>query len=102
MKQFQYLHAVQHQVIQLSVDLKVEKHDRNKFHAAIRQLEDELAQLRRQVNESSPSSLRVPFTVDAPCSTAFPDQSALNHAQLSKPMLPITLKGASSTTSKSR
>ena len=50
MKQFQYLYAVQHQVIQLSVDLKVEKHDRNKFHAAIRQLEDDLAQLRRQVN----------------------------------------------------
>ena len=70
-KQFQYLYAVQYQVAQFFVDLNNEKSERLKLHATIRQLEYELAQVRRQVNEPSPSSLLVPFTVDPLCSAAF-------------------------------
>ena len=61
-KQFQYLHAVQHPVAQFFVDLNTEKSERFKLRTTIRQLEDELTQLRRQVNEPSSSSLPVPFS----------------------------------------
>ena len=87
---------------QFFVDLKFEKRERLKLCTTIRQLEDELAQLCRQVNEPAPSSLPVPFTVDLPCSTAFQDNCALNNAQRSKPSITITLKRTSSTTLKSR
>ena len=70
-KQFQYLHTVQKQVAQFFVDLKTEENERLKLYTTIRRLENELIQLRRQVNEPSPSLLPVPFTVDPPCSTAF-------------------------------
>ena len=40
-KQFQYLHAVQHEVAQFFVDLNSEKSKRLKLHATIRQFEDE-------------------------------------------------------------
>ena len=70
MKQSQYLHAVQHQVAQFFVDLNVEESERLKLCTTIRQLEDELVQLRREVNDPSRSSLPVPFTVDPP-SAAF-------------------------------
>ena len=63
---------------------------------------DELIQLRRQVNEPSPSSLPAPFTVDPPCSAAFQDICALGNAQISKHSIKITLKRTSSTTTKSR
>ena len=63
-KQFQSLHAVQQQVAQFFVDLNTEKNEGLKLCTTIRQLEDELVQLRRQVNEPSPSSLPIPFTVD--------------------------------------
>ena len=79
-KQFQYLHSVQQQVAQFFVDLNIEKRERLKLCATIRQLEDELAQFRRQVNGSSPSSLPIPFTVNPPCSTAFKENCALNNA----------------------
>ena len=59
-KQFQYLHAVQQQVPQFFVDLNTEKNERLKLCATICRLEDELAQLRRQVYEPSSSSLPVP------------------------------------------
>ena len=97
-KQFQYLHAVQLQVAQSFVDLNTEKNERLKICTTNRQLEDELAQLRREVDELSPPSLPVPFTVNAPCSTAFPDNCALNNncAQLSKYSITFTLKRASS------
>ena len=72
-KQFQYLHAVQQQVPQFFVDLNTEKSENLKLWTTIRQLEDELTQLRRQVNESSPSSLPVPFTIDPTSSAAFQD-----------------------------
>ena len=101
-KQFQYFHAVQHQVAQFSVDLNIEKRKRLKLCTTLHQLEDQLAQLRRQVHEPSPPSLPVPFTFDLPCSTAFQDNCALTNAQPSKPSITITLKRASSTTSKSR
>ena len=66
-KQFQYLNAVQQQVAQFFVDLSIEKLERPKLCTSIRQLEDELAQFRRQVNEPSPSSFSpVPFTVNPP------------------------------------
>ena len=42
MKQFHFLHAAQHLAIQLSAYLKIEKHERLKLHATLRQLEDEL------------------------------------------------------------
>ena len=99
-KQFQYLHAVQQQVAQFFVDLNTEKSERLKLYTTIRRLQDELIQLRRRVNEPSPSSLSVPFTVDPPCSAAFQDTCALGNAQISKPSITITLKRASSTTSK--
>ena len=90
-KQFQYLHAVQHLATQLSVDLKVQKHERPKLHTTIRQLEDELALLRRQVNEPSPSSLHAPSTVDPSCSTTLQGKRALENAQILKP-IPTLLK----------
>ena len=101
-KQFQYLHAIQRQVAQFFVDLKSEKSERLKLQATIRQLEDELVQLRRQVNKPSPSSLPVPFTVDPPSSAAFQDSNVLGNIQISKPRVTITLKRTSSTTSQSR
>ena len=70
-KQLQYLQEVQQQVAQFFVDLNIVKNERLKICTAIRQLEDELVQLRRQVNESSPPSLPVPLTIDPPCSAAF-------------------------------
>ena len=87
---------------QFFVDLNIDKNERLKLCTAIRQLEDELAQFRRQVHEPRPSSLPIPFTVDAPCSAAFQDNCALNNAQLSKPSITITLKRASSATAKFR
>ena len=91
-KQFQYLHAVQQQVAQFFVDHKIEKRERLKLHATIRQLEDEPAQWRRQVSEPSPSSLPVAFTVDPPCSSAFQEDCSLNNFQISRPSITITLK----------
>ena len=101
-KQFQYLHAVQHQVAQFFVDLNSEKSERLKLQATICQLEDELAQLRRKINEPSPSSLPAPFTVDQPSSAAFQDHSTLGNIQRSRPRVTITLKRTSSTTSRSQ
>ena len=91
-KQFQYLHAVQQQVAQFFVDLNIEKNERFNLCTTIRQLEEELTQLRRQVTEPSPSSLPTPFTVDPSCSAAFQDRCALNNAQLSKPSITIARK----------
>ena len=99
MKQFQYLHAVQHQETQLFIDLKTEKHERLKLHATLRQLESELAPLHRQVSEPLPFSLAVPFIVDPPSSTASQDKRAQEHGPVPKPMRKNTLKGASNTTS---
>ena len=45
-KRFQYLHAVQQQVAQFFVDLNTEKGERLKLCTTIRQLEEELTQLR--------------------------------------------------------
>ena len=101
-KQFQYLHAVQHQVAQFFVDLNTEKMERLKLRTNICQLEDELTQLRRQVNEPSVSSLPAPFTVDPPSSPAFQDSSAMGNIQISRPRVTITLKRTSSTTSHSQ
>ena len=98
----QYLHAVQHQVVHFFVDLSSEKVERLKLHATIRQLEDELAQLRRQINELSPPSLPAPSTVNQTSSAAFQDPGALDKNQRSRPSLTITLKGTSSSTSQSR
>ena len=82
------------------MDLNTEKKERLKVCTTIRQLENELVQLRRLVNEPSPSSFPISFPVDPPCSAAFQDNCALNNAQLSKPSITINLKRASSTTSK--
>ena len=101
-KQFQYLDEVQQQVAQFFVDLNIEKNERLKLCTTLRQLEDELAQYRRLANERSPSSLPIPFTVDPPPSTALEVNCAVNNAELSKPPIKITLKRASSTTSKTR
>ena len=101
-KQFQYRHAVQQQVAEFFVDLNTEKKERLKLCTTIPQLEGELVQLRQQIDEPSPSSLPVPFTVDQPCSAAFQDTCALVHAQTSKPSMTISLKRTSSTTSKPR
>ena len=101
-KQFQYLHPVQQQVAQFFVYLKIEKNERLKQCTTNRQLEDELIQLRRHVNEPSYSSPPVPFTVDPPCSAAFQDTCALDKAQVTKPSITNTLKRASSTRTKSR
>ena len=87
---------------QFFVDLNSEKNERLKLQATIRQLEDELVQLRRQLNEPSPSSLPVPFTVDPPNSAASQDSSVLGNIQILKPRVTITLKRTSSTTSQSR
>ena len=100
--QFQYLHAVQHQVAQFFVDLNSQKKERLKLHATIRELENELAQLRRQINEPSPSSIPAPFTVDPPSSAAFQDHSTLGTIEVPKLRLTITLKKTSSTTSRSQ
>ena len=101
-KQFQYLHAVQQQVAQFFVDINTEKSERLKLRTNVRQLEDDLTQLRRQVNEPSSSSLPVPFTVDPPSSAAFQDSNVLGNIQISKPRVTITLKRYSSTTSRSQ
>ena len=87
---------------QFFVDLDIETRQRPKLYTTFRQFEDEQAQLRRQVNEPSPSSLLVPFRIDPPCSIAFQDKFALNNAQKSQPVLTITLEGASNTASKPR
>ena len=81
--------------------LNSEKSERLKLHATICQLEEELTQLRRQVNELS-SSLPVPFPVDPPSSAAFQDSSALGNIQISRPRVTVTLKRNSSTTSRSQ
>ena len=101
-KQFQYLHAVQHQVTQFFVDLNSEKSERLKLRTSIRQLEDELTQLRRQVIEPSSSSLPVPFRVHPPSSAAFQNSGALGSIHISKPRVKITLKRTSSSTSRSQ
>ena len=74
------------------MDLNTEKNERPKLCTTIRQLEVELTQLRRQVNEPSPSSLPVLFRVNPPCSAAFQDTCALNNAQISKPSITNTQK----------
>ena len=101
-KQFQHLHAVQHQVAQCVVDLSTEKSERLKLRTTLRQLEDELTQMRRQVNEPPSSSLPVPFTVNPPSTAAVQDSSALDNIQISRPRVTITLNRTSSTTSRSR
>ena len=101
-KQFQYLHAVQQQVAQFFVDLKTEKCEHLRLHTTIRQLEDELTQLRRQANEPLSSSLPVPFTFDPPSSSAFKDSGTLGSFQILKLRVTITLKRPSSTTSRSQ
>ena len=101
-KQFQYLHAVQHQVPQFFVELNAEKIERPKPRTTIRQLQDELTQMRRQSNEPSSSPLPVPLTVDPPSSAAFQDSGALGRIQISKPRVTNTLKRTSSTTSQSQ
>ena len=101
-KQFQYLQAVQHQVAKFFENLSNERSERVKLHTTNRQLEDELAQLCRQVNESLSSLLPVRFTVNPTSSAAFQDYSALDNIQLSRPRLTIILKTTSTTTSQSR
>ena len=101
-KQFQYLHAVQQQVAQFFVDLNTEKSERLKLYSTICRLEDELTQLRRQVNEPSTSSLPVPFTVDPPSSSASQDSNVLGSIEILKPRVTITLKRPSSTQSRSQ
>ena len=101
-RQFQFLHAVQQQVAQFFVDLNTEKNERLRLSATVRHLEEELTQLRRQVNEPSTSSLPVPFTVDPPSSAALQDSNTLGSIQISKPRVAITLKRPSSTTSRSQ
>ena len=87
---------------QFFIDLNNEKSERLKLHATIRQLEDELAQLRRQLNEPSPSWHPTPFTVNPPSFAAFQDYSAVDNIQKPKTNLINTLERASSTTSQSR
>ena len=99
-KQFQYLHAVQQQVAQFFVDLNTEKKDRLKLCTTFCRLEDEPAQLRRQVQEPSCSSLPVPFTIDPPSSAAFQDSGLLGSIQILKPRVTNTLKRPSSTPSR--
>ena len=84
------------------MDLNTEKSERLKLRTTVCQLEDELTQLRRQVNEPSSSSLPAPFTVDPPSSAAFQESSALGKNQSSRPRVTITLKRTSSTTSRSQ
>ena len=90
--QFQYLHPVQHQVAQFIVVLNCEKTERLKLHATIRQLGDELAQLRRHINEPSHFSLPAIFTVDPPCSAVFQVHSGQDNIQISRPRITITSK----------
>ena len=101
-KQSQYLHAVQQQVAHFFVDLNTEKNERLKLCTTICRLEDELAQLRRQVQEPSSSSLPASFKFDPPRSAAFQDSSTLGSIQILKPRVTITLKRPSSTTSRSQ
>ena len=101
-KQFQYLHAVQQQVAQFFVNLNTEKNERLKLCTTVCRLEDELAQLRRQLHEPSSSSLPASFTVDPPSSAAFQDSSTLGSIQILKPRVTITLKRPSSTKSQSQ
>ena len=101
-KQLQYLHAVQQQVAQFFVDLHTEKDERLRLCTTIRHLEEELTQLRRQVNEPSTSSLPVPFTIDPPSSAAFQDSNTLGSIQILKPRVTITLKRPSNHTSRSQ
>ena len=101
-KQFQYLHAVQQQVAQFFVDLNTEKNERLTLCTTICRLEDELAQLRRQVQEPSSSSLPVPFTINPPSSAAFQDSGILGSIHILKSRVTITLKRPSSTPSQSQ
>ena len=101
-KQFQYLHAVQQQVAQFFVDLNTEKDERLRLCTTIRHLEEELTQLRRQVNEPSTSSPSVPFTIDPPSSAAFQVSNTLGSIQILKPRVTITLKRPSNHTSRSQ
>ena len=87
---------------QFFVDLNNEKSERIQLHATIRQLGEELPQLRRQINEPSPPSLPAPFTVNPSSSAAFQDSNVLDNIQISRPRVTITLKRTSSTTSRSR
>ena len=98
-KQFQYLHAVQQQVAQFSVDLNTEKSELLTLRTTIRQREDELTHMRGQVNEPSSFSLPVPFPINPPISAAFQDSNVLGNIQMSKPRVTLTLKRTSSTTS---
>ena len=100
-KQFQYLHAVQHQVAQFFVDLNTEKSERLRLCTTIRHLEEELTLLRRQINEPSTSSHPVPFTVDPPSSAASQDSNILGSIQILKHRVTITLNRLSSTQSRS-
>ena len=101
-KQFQYLHPVQQQVAQFFMDLNTKKSESLKLCTTSCQLEDELTQLRRQVNEPSSSSFHVSFTVDPPSSVAFQDSSSVDNIQISRPRVTITIKRTSSTTSQPR
>ena len=101
-KQFQYLHAVQQQVAQFLVDLNTGKNKRLKLCTTIYRLEDELTQLRRQINEPSSSSLPASFTVEPPSSAAFQDSGIPGSIQIMKPRVTITLKRPSSTPSRSQ
>ena len=101
-EQFQYLHAIQQQVAQFFVDLNTEKIERLRLCTTIRHLEEELTQLRRQVNESSTSSLPVPFTVNPPSPAASQDSNILGSIQILKHRVTITLKRPSSTQSRSQ
>ena len=100
-KQFQYLHAVQHQVAQFFVDLNREKSERLRLCTTIRHLEEEITLLRRQRNEPTTSSVPVPFTVDPPSTAAFQDSGTLSSIPILKPWVTITLERPSSTTSRS-
>ena len=82
--------------------LNSEKNERLKLCTTICQLEDQQAQLRRQVNEPFSSSLSLPFTVNPPSSAAFEDSNALGSIQTSRPRVTIKLKRTSSTTSRSQ
>ena len=84
------------------MDVNTEKSERIKLRTILCQLEDELTQLRRQVNEPSFSSLPVPFTVKPPRSAAFQDHSTLGNIQTSRPRVTNTLERTSSTTSRSQ
>ena len=90
----QYLHAVQHLATQLSADLKIEKQERLKLHATIRQLEDELTQLRRQANEPPSPYLPVPSKVNPPHAATLQSKRALEHVQILKLIPTITIMGA--------